>query len=302
MMRTPAASLLAIAVIAGTVADRPRANQPLHIGGFRVIAADFHTHSSTWSDGAITPWGLVLEAQRHGLDAIAITGHNQVMDSRWGRWFSRRIAGPIVFTGEEILTTKTHIVAVGIERTVSWRQSAAAQIDDIHAQGGVAIAVHPVAIYWPGFDSAAMTRLDGAEICHPLAVAFPEAQADLEHFAARASLAAIGSSDFHGLGPMGACRTFVFTRDGSARAILDAIRARQTVVYGLNGAVYGDPTLVALAESDGRLRVAARNAAAPTLEHPWLTWTSRVAGVAGLFLLIITAGLKPTPYTTTSTP
>jgi hypothetical protein len=286
MMRMLAASLLAIAVIAGTVADRPRVNEPLHIGGFRVIAADFHTHSSTWSDGATTPWGLVLEAQRHGLDAIAITGHNQVMDSHWGRWFARQIAGPIVFTGEEILTTKTHIVAVGIERTVSWRQSAAAQIDDIHAQGGVAIAVHPVASFWPGFDDAAMARLDGAEICHPLLTPFPEAQADFEQFAARGTMAAIGSSDFHGLGPMGACRTFVFARDHSERAILDAIRARQTVVYGLNGAVYGDPALVALAEADGRPRDAARHAASPTPEHPWLAWISRIAGIVGLVLIV----------------
>jgi hypothetical protein len=102
MMRMPAAGLVALAIICGTAADRPRVNRPLHIGGYRVVAADFHTHSSTWSDGAITPWGLVLEAQRHGLDAIAITGHNQMADSRWGRWFSQQIDGPLVFTGEEI--------------------------------------------------------------------------------------------------------------------------------------------------------------------------------------------------------
>jgi hypothetical protein len=287
MMRTLAGSLLTIAIVAGTVADRPRANEPLHIGGFRVIAADFHTHSSTWSDGTITPWGLVLDAQRHGLDAIAITGHNQVADSRWGRWFSQQIDGPLVLTGEEILTTTTHIVAVGIERTVSWRQNAAAQIADIHAQGGIAIAVHPVAVFWPGFDAAAMASLDGAEICHPLLMPFPDALAELEQFAAKDTMAAIGSSDFHGLGPMGACRTFVFARDNSERAILDAIRARQTVVYGLNGAVYGDPALVALAEADGRPRAAARHAASPAPEHPWLTWTSRFAGVAGLLLLVL---------------
>jgi hypothetical protein len=292
MMRTLGTLLLSVAVVCGTVADRPRAPEPIHIGGFRVMAADFHTHSSTWSDGATTPWGLVLEAQRRGLDAIAITGHNQVMDGRWGRWFSRQIAGPIVFTGEEILTTKTHIVAVGIERAVSWRQSAAAQIDDIHAQGGVAIAVHPVKSFWPGFDDAAIRRLDGAEICHPLLTPFPEAQADFEQFAAQATMAAIGSSDFHGLGPMGACRTFVFTRDRGEHAILDAIRARQTVVYGLNGAVYGDPALVALAEADGRLRAAARAARSPSPQRPWLTWTSRLAGVAGL-LFVVMAGLKP---------
>ena len=86
--------LLMLTIAAGTFADRPRARPPLTIGGYRVLAVDFHTHSSMWSDGALTPWGLVLEAERQGLDAIAITGHNQVRDGRMGRRFSRLVGGP----------------------------------------------------------------------------------------------------------------------------------------------------------------------------------------------------------------
>ena len=52
--------LLGLAIAAGTLADRPRSRRALIIGGYLVLAADFHTHSSMWSDGALTPWGLVL--------------------------------------------------------------------------------------------------------------------------------------------------------------------------------------------------------------------------------------------------
>ena len=55
-----------------------------------------------------------------------------------------------------------------------------------------------------------------------------------------------------GRGPLGVCRTYVFTQDTSEQGILDAIRERRTVVYD-RGQVYGDPALIRLAAQDGRL-------------------------------------------------
>src|SRR5215471_13553151 len=100
-------------IAAGTIADHPVARPPLRLGGYRVLAADFHIHSSTWSDGALTPWNLVLEAGRQGLDVIAITGHNQVSDSKVGRWFSKWVDGPTVLVGQEILSPGHHVIGVG---------------------------------------------------------------------------------------------------------------------------------------------------------------------------------------------
>ena len=272
------ALLLALAIVAGTLADRPHVNPPLTLGGFRVLAVDFHTHSSMWSDGLLTPWGLVLEARRQGLDAIAITAHNETWDARLGQRFSRLAGGPIVLVGEEIVRPTYHMIAVGISKTVSFRQSAATAIDEIHSQGGIAIAAHPGLEYWEGFDAPAMERLDGAEICHPGAFVYDTGQDDLERFAARAPVAAIGSSDFHGLGPMGICRTYVFAADASEQGILDGVRAHRTVVYGRDGHAYGDPALVRLAEDAGGFRDR------EPWRSPvgWLEWASRIGGVLGL--------------------
>ena len=52
----------------------------------------------------------------------------------------------------------------------------------------------------------------------------------------------MGSSDFHGLGRLGLCRTFVFARDTSAEAIIEAIRAQRTVVYGREGKASAIPS------------------------------------------------------------
>ena len=284
VLRLASAALLVSAIGAGTLADRPLARRIRIAGEYRILAVDFHTHSSMWSDGALTPWGLVLEAKRAGLDAIAVTGHNEVLDGRLARRFARSVGGPTVFVGEEILAEPHyHLIAVGIRDRIGFGQRAAVAIDEIHRQGGVAIAAHPMRQYWGGWDANAMTRLDGAEICHPMIYQIDRAQMDFEEFAARGTVAAIGSSDFHGLDPMGTCRTFVFASGDSPSAILDAVRARRTVVYGRDGRAYGDPALIPLAERAG-LRTAA---------EAWRTrggayeWWSRLAGVAGLAGLVM---------------
>jgi len=275
-------ALLFVAIAAGTVVDRPRPVPPLTLGGYRVLAADFHIHSSTWSDGAVTPWGIVLQAQRDGLDAIAFTGHNQIWDGKAVRQFSALVGGPTVMPGQEILSLGHHVIAVGTHTVIEGGHPAATLIAEVHRQGGIAIAAHPLADAWAGFDDAAMNTLDGGEICHPMVYALDRAQPELEQFAARGRFAAIGSSDFHGVGRIGLCRTYVFAHDDSADAILEAVRARRTVVYGRGGQAYGDPELVRLAADHPHLRESA------TVDPPAgaLEWISRVAGVFGLLGLV----------------
>jgi histidinol phosphatase-like PHP family hydrolase len=275
-------ALLAASAVIGTAIDRIPAPDPISLGGYRVVAADFHTHSSTWSDGALTPWGLVLDAKYQGLEAIAITGHRQTLDAKWGRWLSERIGGPTVLIGEELPEIPHHLIAVGITETVDSSLDIAAQVAEVHRQGGVAIAAHPGEMFWTGW-APVMDQLDGTEICHPAIDTYHEAEEIFAQFARKTSAAAIGSSDFHGFGRLGMCRTFVFARDTSAAAIVEAIRARRTVVYGRTGTAYGDPELIRLAAADGRLPARARPDYAPSA----LDRASQLLGLTGLALLVM---------------
>ena len=276
-----APALLAAGTIVGTATDRVPRREAIVLAGYHVIAADFHVHSSTWSDAAVTPFGLVLEARRQGLDALAITGHNQTLDAKWGRWFSERIGGPTVIVGAEIPERRHHLVAVGIEESPDGRLPLAEQIADVHRQGGVAIAAHPGEMFWGGWENA-LHLLDGTEVCHPAIYQFDDAQDQLERFWRRTSGAAIGSSDFHGPGRLGLCRTFVFARENTAPAILDAIRDQRTVVYGRDGKAYGNETLISLAAADGRVPAAARR----DYSYGWLDRVSQALGLAGIGVLI----------------
>ena len=274
--------LLATAVVTGTIADRPFPHPPLTLGGYRVLAADFHTHSAMWSDGSLTPWGLVLEADHQGLDAIAITGHDQTFDSHVGHAFSRLVGGPIVLIGDEVLGDRGfHITAAGIHDTIRYRRSGKTAIQRIHDQGGTAIVAHAFRDFWPDYDPAIMRGLDGAEICHPAIYGIDDGQEQLEQFAARAPVAAIGSSDFHGLGPMGLCRTFVFATEPSEQGILDALRAHRTLVFGAGGKVYGDPQLSQYADQL-RTRLPSSDSRGRAID-----WVSRSTAVLGFIAMVL---------------
>jgi hypothetical protein len=275
--------LILVGLIAGTASDRARKNPPIILGGYRVLTADFHVHSFPLSWATLGPWETVVEAQRQGLDAIAMTGHNNVWVGKVGRWISELTGGPTVLPGEEIVTPKYHLLAVGIEHDVSWRQPAESAIAEIHRQGGVAIAAHPLKKYWPAFDAAAMHGLDGTEVLHPLAYLDEEGYRELREFYRRAGVTAIGDSDYRGLGEMGLCRTYVFARDNSEDAILEAIRAGHTVVYDRDGRSYGDPQLIRLIELSGRFDELPQ----PAPNKGWLirlSYTSEILGLLGAFL------------------
>ena len=272
--------LLAVAIAAGSFTDRPSQPHLVFTDKYQVLAVDFHTHTSFGSDGLLSPLGLILQAERQGLDGIALTAHNETATARLGQWFAGKLGNVVVLEGEEIVAPRYHLIAVGIHKTVGFRQDAADAIDEIHRQGGVAIAAHPSRDYSKGFSNAAVAKLDGAEICHPMVYEREQAQRELEEFAKRGVMAPIGSSDYHGVGQLGSCRTFVFARENTERAIVEAVRDHRTVVFGPRGAVYGPPELVATAEAAG-LRQSRESTHASALD-----WLSRIAGLIGLIGLV----------------
>jgi hypothetical protein len=81
------------------------------LGGYRCWLQIF-THSSMWSDGPHAVGARVGPAP--GLDAIAVTAHNELVDAHVSA-FSERIGGPTILTGQEILAPGHHVIAVGVE-------------------------------------------------------------------------------------------------------------------------------------------------------------------------------------------
>jgi predicted metal-dependent phosphoesterase TrpH len=281
-----AVGLLLAALVLGTASDKLAAPPPILAGGYRALTADFHVHPFPQSWSPLAPWDLVLQARRDQLDAIAVEGHNHLWVGQAARWFSTLTGGPTVIPAEEIHPPRGHILALGIAHTIDWRLGSERAVDEIHRQGGVAIAAHPFASSWDMWSPAAMRKLDGVEVVHPSAYGDAKTAREFRDFYARAGAAAIGDSDFHGLGPIGLCRTWVFAQDNSAAAILDAIREKRTATWDGHGYI-GNPELARVIE-DGRLE-ARRTLALPGAEVK----LSRACALLGLLIGLFAGSKRP---------
>jgi hypothetical protein len=254
-------ALLAVGLAGGAISDPSGdavARPVVMRGRYRVLEADLHGHT-TFSDGGLSPFDLVVMAERRHLDVLAVTEHNAVFPAKMARAFSRAVGGPVILVGEEVTTSRYHLVALGLHEAVRARQPPADVIDEIHAQGALAIAAHPV----KHFQDALLPvrdRLDGAEVMHPLAYvdrggdwSWKDMRAFYMDTPSDHPLVAIGSSDYHWASVLGLVRTWVFV-DPEARldehAVLDALRARATVVPGPGGELFGDPELVQLLRAE----------------------------------------------------
>lgn len=247
--------LLAAGIALAATVPEPAPSAPPTHDGFVVLAGDFHVHSFP-GDGSLPPWEIAREARRRGLDVVALTNHNSMLSSRLARALPSPANGALLIQSQELTAAGYHMGAIGLPSTVDWRQSAASAATEIRARGGVSIAVHPAGPHAHSFDGA-LDVLDGIEAAHPLMHVLEEGRRDMEAFyrrakARRPSLAAIGSTDFHHFAPIGSSRTYLFARNGSQDAVLDAIRRGATVACDGVGNTQGPVELVAVVAQDCR--------------------------------------------------
>ena len=254
--RPAAVVLVAFGLIAGTLGASTPSVVPRRAGDYWILAADFHVHAFA-GDGALAPWALRGEVARAGLELFALTNHNQTFTAAFARRLAGDSPGPMVLVGQEVTAKDFHISAVGIETTIDADQPAAKVIEDIHAQGGIAIANHPEAAnYTIGYDDRALRLLDGFERAHPILHSRPTVRTSFAEFerrivAVNPGVAFIGSSDFHGSGSPGLCRTYVLARTRTVASVLDAIREGRTVAADADGHLYGKAEYVSMLSAAG---------------------------------------------------
>ncbi len=106
--------------------------------------ADTHIHT-TYSDGLMSPEETVdIVAAQTDLRVIAITDHDTAEGAFVARSYARRRAPRLeVIIGQEISTQEGDVVGLFLKSTLPTFETAAEAIDAIHAQNGLAVAVHP---------------------------------------------------------------------------------------------------------------------------------------------------------------
>lgn len=106
--------------------------------------ADIHIHTS-YSDGLMTPEETVeFIATQTDLRVIAITDHDTTQGAILARAYALRHSLPLeVIIGQEVSTDEGDVVGLFLRSDLPPFETAAEAIEAIHAQGGLAVAVHP---------------------------------------------------------------------------------------------------------------------------------------------------------------
>ena len=192
---------------------------------------DPHIHSVFSGDARSEPIDILIQAQKIGLDAIAISDHNEIKGSR----LARSIPGDIiVIPSIEISSEKGHILGLGVDEIIPKGLSAVETVDRIHDAGGLAIVPHPFSYYRHGLFCKVDTNLsvDGIETKNARYI-FGYSNKQAENLAMNKPLATLGASDSHFLESIGDAYTEVNTKGyDSVDGILKAIKHRRCKAMG----------------------------------------------------------------------
>ncbi|MBM3234318.1 PHP domain-containing protein [Candidatus Pacearchaeota archaeon] len=127
-------AILAVILIIVAILTSPVNNEE------RYYTGNLHTHTYA-SDGKMSYEEIINESLNLGFDFIAITDHNTIgKEVKEKCPQEKRI---LCIMGEEISTTKGHMLAIGIKEAVPKGLSPEETISKIHSQNGLAIPAHP---------------------------------------------------------------------------------------------------------------------------------------------------------------
>jgi predicted metal-dependent phosphoesterase TrpH len=185
----------------------------LQRGGNELLAADgqigradLHVHTLA-SDGVSGVEEILDQAERIGLDVIAIADHERVDAGIAARAMAEARGLHVqVIVGEEITTRGGHLVGLFLERRIPPWGSLRSSVARVHEQGGLAIIPHPLVPYPLCASARSIRRLmaDPDPVFHPDAIeAFNPTTASMPwsgrvpDFAAEVSLVPVAASDAH---------------------------------------------------------------------------------------------------------
>ena len=199
-----------------------------------MLSVELHAHSSLSYDGRDPVELLLAQARAVGLDALAVTDHDEIDASIEAAALASEY-GLVGIPGMEVTSEAGHVLAFGISELVPEGLSYDDTLDHIHDQGGIAVVPHPFQSSRHGVAAHItrdqLARADAIEVYNSRLFT-GRANRQAERFAADRDLPMTAGSDAH-IGEMvGQAVTEVGTDDRSVQGILDAIVDSRTSVVG----------------------------------------------------------------------
>ena len=107
-----------------------------------MLSVELHAHSSLSYDGRDPVELLLAQAQAVGLDALAVTDHDEIDASLEAAELAPEY-GLVGIPAMEVTSEVGHVLAFGIHDLVPEGLSYDDTLDHIHDQGGIAVVPHP---------------------------------------------------------------------------------------------------------------------------------------------------------------
>jgi hypothetical protein len=199
-----------------------------------VLSVELHTHSALSYDGR-DPVDLILsQAAAVGLDAVAVTDHDEIDASLEAAELAPEY-GLVGIPGMEVTTAVGHVLAFGVEELVPAGLSFDDTLDRIHEQDGIAVVPHPFQKSRHGvahkITRDQLASADAIEVYNSRLLT-GRANRRAERFAERRNLPMTAGSDAHISEMVGQAVTHVDAEEASVESILDAIADGRTSVEG----------------------------------------------------------------------
>jgi len=199
-----------------------------------VLSAELHCHSSLSYDGRDPVELLLKQADAVGLDALAVTDHDEIDASLEA---AERAAeyGLVGIPGMEVSTAAGHVLALGVEERVPEGLPYGESLDRIRDLGGIAVVPHPFQESRHGVlanvSKRALAEADAIEVYNSRLLT-GRANRQAERFARERDMPMTAGSDAHISEMVGQAVTRIGAEERSVDAILDAIREGRTTVEG----------------------------------------------------------------------
>jgi len=199
-----------------------------------VLSVELHAHSALSYDGRDSVGALVEQAAAVGLDALAVTDHDEI-DASLAAVELCEQCGMVGIPGMEVSTAAGHVLALGVAELIPAGLSFGETVDRIHGQDGVAVVPHPFQESRSGvlaeIDREQLARADAIEIYNSRLLT-GRSNRQARRFAHRNGMPTIAGSDAHIAEMVGQAVTHVDVDERSVAAILDAVREGRTTVEG----------------------------------------------------------------------
>ena len=183
------------------------------------IKADLHVHTTYSKDSLITPKDLIYYAKKRGLNAIAVTDHNELE----GAYKIAKETDFLIIPGMEVSSSDGHIVALNVKKLIPKGFSAAETVLRIHNAGGIAIACHPFVYFKGCLREKVSSTFDAIEVINARAFPFKNSVKKAEEAAERFKLSRVAGTDAHYGPQIGYGYTVIDTSEPSVEAIAKAI-------------------------------------------------------------------------------